>query len=196
MSSIRENQKAYRKNQILVMALDMFVAKGLHGTSTREISKALGISSGLMFNYFKSKEDLYETLIGIGCEKMVFDGNIANQNPYLYFREMLTTMFHELSNNASFAKMFVFINNVQNTEEITEYAKDLLASHNIMSQCIPIIEKGQEMGQFRTGNSRALMVAFGGAIQFIAQEKAQFPDTPLPEVDWIMDIITEKGGKG
>lgn len=37
-----------------------------------------------------------------------------------------------------------------------------------------------------------LAVAFGGAIQGIAQELVRIPNTPMPAAEWIMDIIRKE----
>ena len=54
----REKNKEETKRRILRAALDLFKAKGLDGTTTKEISKKSGIAEGTLFNYFKTKEDL------------------------------------------------------------------------------------------------------------------------------------------
>ena len=40
-----------RKKQLLQVALDVFIEKGYYGTSTREIARRAGVSSGLLFHY-------------------------------------------------------------------------------------------------------------------------------------------------
>lgn len=183
------NKREERKKQILSIALDEFVSKGYYGTSTREISKIAGISSGLMFHYFENKETLYHTLIAMGTDKMIFDIEIAKKDPQKYFTSVVEKIFEELKNNMFFAKMFLLIDAAQHITGIPEQTKKILVQADICHQCIPIMEIGQRMGQFREGDSRALCVAFFGAIQGIAQEKVRTPDTPLPEARWVMDII-------
>src|SRR5580658_10489399 len=54
----REKNKEKTKRRILSAALKLFKAKGLEGTTTKEISRRSGIAEGTLFNYFKTKEDL------------------------------------------------------------------------------------------------------------------------------------------
>jgi AcrR family transcriptional regulator len=54
----RESKKETTKERILDAALEMFRKHGLHGTTTKRISKEAGIAEGTLFNYFKTKEDL------------------------------------------------------------------------------------------------------------------------------------------
>lgn len=52
--------KSSRKNQILDTALKLFALNGFHNTSIDQIAQETGISKGLVYNYFKSKEELLE----------------------------------------------------------------------------------------------------------------------------------------
>lgn len=53
-----------RREAILDAALHVFSEEGYHHASISKVSKAAGVSKGLMYNYFKSKEELLEILIG------------------------------------------------------------------------------------------------------------------------------------
>jgi TetR/AcrR family transcriptional regulator len=52
-----------RRLQIIQVAMDLFSRKGFDGTTTREISKAAGVSEAIIFRHFATKEDLYAAII-------------------------------------------------------------------------------------------------------------------------------------
>jgi AcrR family transcriptional regulator len=52
-----------RRQQIIQVAKDLFSRKGFEGTTTREISKAAGVSEAIIFRHFQTKEDLYAAII-------------------------------------------------------------------------------------------------------------------------------------
>jgi AcrR family transcriptional regulator len=52
-----------RIHQILDAALHVFAEESYHGASMAGIAKRAKISKGLIYNYFKSKEDVLKTLI-------------------------------------------------------------------------------------------------------------------------------------
>ncbi len=54
---------AQRRNQIIQVAKNLFSQKGFVGTTTREISKAAGVSEAIIFRHFATKEDLYAAII-------------------------------------------------------------------------------------------------------------------------------------
>ncbi|HEU4963020.1 MAG TPA: TetR/AcrR family transcriptional regulator [Bacilli bacterium] len=47
-----------RRLQIVKASVDLFVAKGFHKTTTREIAKASGLGIGTLYEYIQSKEDV------------------------------------------------------------------------------------------------------------------------------------------
>jgi len=52
-----------RRGQIIDAALELFAEKGFSGTKTREIAEHAGISETLIFQHFKTKEDLYRAAL-------------------------------------------------------------------------------------------------------------------------------------
>jgi AcrR family transcriptional regulator len=66
-----------RKKQIMATALDLFSLEGYGHVSISRLAEATGISKGLMYNYFDSKEMLLQSLVHDGLEKIsgVFDPN-------------------------------------------------------------------------------------------------------------------------
>jgi TetR/AcrR family transcriptional regulator, cholesterol catabolism regulator len=47
-----------RRSQIIDAAVEMFLQKGFHKTTTRQIAQAAGISNGLLYEYISTKEDI------------------------------------------------------------------------------------------------------------------------------------------
>jgi TetR/AcrR family transcriptional regulator, cholesterol catabolism regulator len=47
-----------RRGQIIRAAVELFVEKGFHKTTTREIARATGIGIGTLYEYIQSKEDV------------------------------------------------------------------------------------------------------------------------------------------
>ena len=54
----REEQAEWRRNQLLDTALRLFGEKGVENTSIKDIAEAAGVAQGLVYHYFRSKEDL------------------------------------------------------------------------------------------------------------------------------------------
>jgi AcrR family transcriptional regulator len=59
MNDRRQRDKGQTIQEVLNAATRLFSAKGLHGTSIRDIEKASGVSKGLIMHHFETKEKLY-----------------------------------------------------------------------------------------------------------------------------------------
>ena len=127
----RKEQKEARKRQIIQATLDMFVERGYYGTKTSQISKRAGISEGLLFHYFPTKEMLLEELINIGLEGMRMPMQIEAENGLDFFSRFTTMLFLHVEKNPFIAKMFVFMGHVVQAEEIPERLRKLAASVEI-----------------------------------------------------------------
>jgi AcrR family transcriptional regulator len=65
-----ENIREGRKALIMRTALELLASNGYYGTTISSIADRAGISKGLLYNYFKSKEELIKTIIFSGLENI------------------------------------------------------------------------------------------------------------------------------
>lgn len=52
-----------RRNQLLRTAVGLFSQRGFEGTTTKSIAAAAGVSEAIIFRHFKSKEELYMSIL-------------------------------------------------------------------------------------------------------------------------------------
>ena len=66
-----------KKNLIMDTALELFANQGYYTTSISKIASKAGISKGLMYNYFESKEALIKAIVYNGIDELFknFDPN-------------------------------------------------------------------------------------------------------------------------
>ncbi|MHA7966947.1 TetR/AcrR family transcriptional regulator [Paenibacillus sp. CAU 1782] len=186
----KQEQHEQRRIQILGVALEHFVSRGYYGTSTRDISKAAGISSGLMFHYFKSKQHVYEELIQIGCQRMDIDFSPAMTDPHAFLQALVSELLVMLEQPFS-AKMFVLMGNAFFHRDISQKVNDMLDVRNVALLSKEVIVQGQKLGQFKNGDPHALSLVFWNAIQGIAEHIALKPEDPRPEASWFISILTK-----
>lgn len=74
------------REKIMNAAVELFVENGLYGVATSKISKLAGVSTGTLFNYFPTKEDLILELY--------------KENKIKY----CSAIFHEVENKTSVAE--------------------------------------------------------------------------------------------
>lgn len=188
---IREKQKAERRQQILECGLDMIVSRGFEATKIRDIADRLQISVGLFFNYFKSKEELYVELVKIGLSgpASVLKLNTDEIEPIALFEKMTQAIFESLRTYSITAKMFLLMGQTIRSETAPESVKKLVAGFDVVTPLLPVIHKGQERGQIKSGDPTALAIAYWGAVQGISGYFALCSDLPLPQSSWVVDIL-------
>src|SRR3984957_11428111 len=56
-----------KRRQIIEGARQVFMAQGFDAASMGEIARVAGVSKGTLYVYFKSKEELFEAVVGRQC---------------------------------------------------------------------------------------------------------------------------------
>lgn len=139
-----------RKEQIIEVAAGLFAQTGFSSTRTRDIAKSAGINEAVIYQHFRSKEELYDAAINKFIAQIKEIMIASTSRPDTSLRELLT----ELANNAvsfteenvSFTRMLFFSALQEHRfsdkfyESITTPVLKILSSK---------IEQGRSAGQFR-----------------------------------------------
>jgi AcrR family transcriptional regulator len=183
--------KAAKRLEILQSALQVFSQKGVANTKMIDIATAASIGKGTIYEYFKSKEDIFAA----GFQHF-FDGFEANiesaisqsENPeeqlQILIRSSLGTFFEHHSEFAVIMLDFWAegIRTKDDTIENVIHLKDVYRMYR--SMIVKIIERGIGLGMFRPVNAVAnasyLIAAMDGLmLQWVME----------PEIFDIEDII-------
>ena len=81
----KEREKKQRKETIIDAAENIFFKQGIENTSMDEIAQLAELSKGTVYSYFKSKEELYSTIILRGfiiLKKQLKESAHANETGY------------------------------------------------------------------------------------------------------------------
>ena len=97
-----------KKSLIMEAALELFAERGFHGSSISQIAKKAGISKGLTYNYFESKNEILEEIIDHGLHEIqsLFDPNhdgILTEEEFISF---INKSFDIVKNNLRHWKLF------------------------------------------------------------------------------------------
>jgi len=96
---------------IMQSALELFANEGYYPTSISRIAQRAGISKGLIYNYFKSKEELILAITGKGIEKLTRSVD-PDRNGFLTTEEfvfLIEENFRALRENPDYWKLFFSI---------------------------------------------------------------------------------------
>ncbi len=103
-----EQIRKEKKELIKQTALELFAENGFHATSINQIAKKAGISKGLTYNYFASKNDILKEIIDEGFHQIhdLFDPNhdgILTEEELIFFVEKT---FDTVGSNLRHWKLF------------------------------------------------------------------------------------------
>lgn len=167
--------KIESKLKIKRVGLKLFIEKGLLATSVSEIALEAGISKGLMYHYYKSKEDLYYELIGeainLSVESITNTFNLS-VTPGEKIKIICKNITANINKNDETAQYFVFINRFLVNESSSEKAQELIERAFIpLDLTEKIIECGQNLGELKQGEPKALALLFWSAVHGLCANK-------------------------
>lgn len=87
-------------------AMKCFAEKGFHNTSIGYIAQVAGISTGLTYNYFSSKEKLLKSIYLKGIQKVFAPLNESTALTKESFRNFIAHIFNEIETNVPFWKLY------------------------------------------------------------------------------------------
>ncbi|MEA3494674.1 MAG: TetR/AcrR family transcriptional regulator [Bacteroidota bacterium] len=100
--------KGNKKQLIMNTALESFAEKGFYSTSINNIAKSANISKGLIYHYFRSKDELLKTIIFDGFDKL-FENFDENKDGILQHSELINYInfsFESLEKNGHFWRLY------------------------------------------------------------------------------------------
>ena len=108
-NQFKEMREKSREN-IEKIALELFAIKGYHATSISQIAEKAGISKGLLYNYYKSKEHLLDSVIMKVYEEIM---RIVQMNENLpaekQIEQMIIQTIDHIKKNITFWKLYLFL---------------------------------------------------------------------------------------
>lgn len=187
----RAEQTEKRKQAILLSSLDLFVYKGYHGTTVRDIAKRSEVSVGLLFHYFPTKQAILEELLKIAEEGLDLTKTLMakSSSPIEFFEQMTAAILQSFRDSTMAAKIFMLANQALTSHWIPEESKASLSASTSVYETAKLIEKGQAQGSIRPGDPLSLSLVFWGAIQGVAEGLVTYPQITVPEAKWIVDVV-------
>lgn len=97
MRTVDPERHRQRRLAIVGAALELFATQGLAGTTTAEIARAAGISSGALFHYFPSKRAVFLGLFDADREEWdeVFTAARARPDPWAALEDVVDRLAAE-----------------------------------------------------------------------------------------------------
>jgi len=181
--------KEDKRRLILDNSLKLFVHKGYAATTTRDIAKRAGISAGLLFHYFPTKETILEELIDEASKGMelllpFFENNRPDET-FLMISNFITTMFNQ---NQS-VDFFLLMSQTMALDCVSPHVRQKCDKSAYIHASAELIKEGQTLGIFKDAEALSLSYTFWGAVQGIAEMKYLYNDYQVPRGEVLYSIL-------
>ncbi|MFR1638472.1 MAG: TetR/AcrR family transcriptional regulator [Eggerthellaceae bacterium] len=90
-----------RKCEILDAAMELFIERGYESTSLRDIAKHMGITPGLVYHYFDSKQKLFDEAMTLYVEECTAEYVRVLRSTDLDFRQKVDALFSSVTDEES-----------------------------------------------------------------------------------------------
>jgi len=181
-----------RREQIKQAALKVFARRGYAGTKTSMIAAEAGISEGLIYRYFKSKNELFTALV----QELMEEGRKETENvqflpgsPFDQIKALTENMFDE---NNKYA--FMLILQARKADEVPKEIAQILDQNSanvVIDRLVPIFVKGQQAGEFSAGDPHKLLAWYLYIINCLIMQEVEQEEYGLPSADVLMRLLTK-----
>lgn len=181
-----EQLRKQRVAQILEAALSVFADKGIQGTKMSMIAKEAGVSHGLMYHYFDSKETLLNESIKwatSGTEEFLEEVHQLAGSPLDKIR-LFTNRALSFGNQDIFRLIQRFYGNEEIDKAIYQMVEDTGSKY--IQFLIPIFIEGQEKGEIIQAEPMKLVSLYLTIISGILSDDIEWFQQDL---DWNISIV-------
>jgi len=169
-----EAMRLATKNKIHSAAIKLFAKKGFAATGVQDIAESAGISTGLLYRHYKTKDDLFNELISYaisGLEHIVkrFENDLP---PNEVIKEFSLEILNDFKKDDEFANFLMIMNQAISADNPSHQVQQLKKqSEAMMKQTVILIKKGQKLGQFKNGDATEMAYYFFASIQGLSMMK-------------------------
>lgn len=116
MTSQCFNKTIERKKEIIKAAMQLFSEKGYAQTSMRDIARTMGVSLGLCYRYFDSKQILFNTAIDLYIEECCNSYLAILHDSTITIKDKIDALFTSIGDEHSNMQYYDFFHRVENEE--------------------------------------------------------------------------------
>jgi len=159
----RADRQADRRRQILDAAVKVFAKNGFHASRVGDIAEEAGIAYGLVYHYFKSKEELLETIFRDTWTQMLARINeveASDVSASEAVRQVTALLLRTWRRDPDLVR--VLVREVTRSPHVQREIEEITQA---MQALEGIIRRGQETGEFNSDlDPRLGAVVFYGAL--------------------------------
>jgi len=180
-----------RRRQILDAAVRVFARQGFHACRVSDIADEAGVADGLVYHYFRSKEEVLDTLFTERWDillQVIRDTDAEDAPARDKLRAIAAFIFESYRHDPDLMKVIVVeVTRAANSFGLT-HSDRIREAYALMAE---VVAKAQEDGSFRPDvTPRFAALAFYGVIEQVLTGWI-FDSAPVPdaEIDEAKDLV-------
>lgn len=180
----RAAQAARRREQLLDTALDLFAEQGIENTTIKDIAARAGVAQGLVYHYFRSKDELFGAIVARYSpveEARVLLADLAGTPPEEGLRQFAHAAYHLLREREKLLRVAL--------REMLTRPEIRAAQRMIRDQMVALVgdylRSGVASGRLREHDPAVVVQMFGGALL----TSLVFETPEYPFVDELVDTL-------
>ena len=158
-----EQIKKERMDAILSASLYLFATKGYNAVTTDEVTNFVGCSHGLLYHYFGSKEDLFNSLMENKVKVIIGDitkkVDFKAQPKFVLIDLIDATLSAIKSDDNEYACAIYLLLNLHLQRKDIPKPKKRENKATVFDFLYELIEKGKKEGKFNEYNTREMIVS-------------------------------------
>lgn len=165
------------KEKIQSAAMEVFVRKGFGAANVQEIADTAGISIGLLYRHYRSKEDLFQELTAYaeaGIDELV-ELFSSDESPKRLIRQFAQTVYDDMTTGSTLAYLMVVMSHSSfaqiDSAAAASPADNSHASSRLLEAMSRLIQRGQRLGECAAGDADQMANLFLAALQGLAEMK-------------------------
>lgn len=176
------------QQKILEAAMQLFVQKGFAPTSVQDIADLAGVSVGLVYRHFASKDALFAHIVQGATEGLAAVTQSLEQDgdPAEQMRALAQEMYDDMAKGDDLCNLMVLISQAFLSHDATPGLDALIAQDTQMIRAAAhVIQRGQQSGAFSPGDPLQMATLFYSSIQGLGLMKHTMGAAfimPVPEL--------------
>ncbi|MFE5321978.1 TetR/AcrR family transcriptional regulator [Paenibacillus sp. NPDC056579] len=184
-----------RKEQIMAAALKVFARRGIIGTKMSMIAAEAGISHGLLYHYFQSKDELFTTLVRYAVTEAFTEMNGLAQlpgSPIQKIRALTEAMLNEEGQ-----PYFMLMHQARTSDGVPDEAKVLIEQFSMsrsVEALLPVFVEGQQAGEIAAGDPEELISTYLSVVSGLMVVLTTQADVGyrMPGVDVLLRLVAAR----
>jgi AcrR family transcriptional regulator len=194
--AVSDEDKQQRRDEILAAAKGLFAERGYHDTTIADVARATGLSYGVVYWYFASKDELFHALMATEgdrlrrCIRAVLVDAPVESDEAEVLRLAVRATFDFLADDPASAQL-VFHQPRTLGEPFERHLFGIF--ERFIDDMEALVQRAQAAGQLRAAPSRMVAISCAGLIAQIAMRRTRTDDGMTPEdaADFVVDLLLD-----